>query len=219
MGAIPALKKLTFIAGAAFVATTLSLLLMQLLIATELRQGEALDPPLISTRLQLEDHNRERQEPERKRAEKILPAEPPPVPEGVPVDHQPFSVLVKAERPTFESLADELMDEVSMNLIAPSTDLLPLYIVQPAYPFSAVMKQIEGYVVVNFGVRTNGTVQNPVVVESAPGELFDQAALSAIDKFRFQPRMHLGDPLAATDLQMRFVFSMEGIGISNLAAP
>ena len=80
------------------------------------------------------------------------------------------------------------------------------------------MKEIEGYVVVNFGVRENGTVKNPVVVESSPGSLFDEAALSAIDKFRFHPRTHLGDPLAVDDVRMRFVFELNETGADTRIA-
>jgi protein TonB len=48
------------------------------------------------------------------------------------------------------------------------------------------MKEIEGFVVVEFTVRENGTVSNPMVVSSEPDILFDDAALHAVARFKFK---------------------------------
>jgi protein TonB len=73
------------------------------------------------------------------------------------------------------------------------------------------MKDIEGFVVVEFSVRDNGTVANPVVVNSEPEVLFDQAALSAISRFKFRPRSVGGDHVQVDKVQLKFAFSLESM--------
>ena len=218
MGSHPMAIKIAVIVAAASTATLLCFLLMYSLIVTELRASEVPAPPKLSTHLTLEEEPVEIEQPEPERAKRQLPSEPPLALEGIPIEPQQLTVVVKSDRPSFDLLAKELVNDIHINFAPPSSDFVPLYVVQPVYPFSAVMKEIEGYVVVNFGVRENGTVKNPVVVESSPGSLFDEAALSAIDKFRFHPRTRLGDPLAVDDVRMRFVFELNETGADTRIA-
>lgn len=198
--------------GIASVLTTLALfLLMQALISMELANAPIDVLPSLSAPLL---PNIETRQPElRKRALRIVPTEIPPSPEGVPIPPSDVTALVKAEKLTLGSIA-ELEDHgaIDLELYPPVQDLMPIYVVQPAYPFRAVLREIQGFVLVNFNVRANGTVQNPVVVESEPGDLFDDAALSAVVKFKFQPRMVGGDALAVNNVQLRFVFRLEADG-------
>ena len=107
-------------------------------------------------------------------------------------------------------MADTLGSEVvRLDISPPVKTLVPLAVVQPVYPFSAAMKEIEGFVLVQFSVDANGIVRDAVIIDSAPGRTFDDAALSAIRKFRFQPRMIGGDAIPTQDIQMKFAFSME----------
>ena len=210
--------KFAVIVAAATTATVLCFVLMYSLILTELQSTDVPAPARLSTHLTPDEEPLEIERPERERLTRQLPSEPPLAPEGIPIEPQQLTVIVKSDRPSFDSLAEELVNDIHFNFAPPSSDFVPLYVVQPVYPFSAVMKEIEGYVIVNFGVRENGTVKNPVVVESSPGSLFDDAALSAIDKFRFQPRTHLGSPLAVDDVRMRFVFELNEAGADTRLA-
>lgn len=200
--------KYLIIAAAALLTTILCLLLMQALIATELHATEPMDPPRIAAPLEPIDRKIERPET-RRQPWRVMPAEVPPEPEGLPIPLQEPQILVKAKRPSFGSIAENLDTEaLDLELVPPVRDLVPLYVVQPVYPFKAVMKEIEGYVLVSFGVRQDGSVVNPVVIESNPRTLFDEAALSAVSKFKFQPRMLAGDPVSVEDLKLRFLFKL-----------
>ncbi|MEX0943408.1 MAG: energy transducer TonB [Pseudomonadales bacterium] len=197
------------VTASAFVATLLCFLLMQTLIATGTGPLTETDPPDISAPL-LPPMQPEEMREVRTRANRIVPAQLPPAPDGVSIAPEEVIVTVHAERPTFGSIADFLdSDAMDFEIYPPLSDLVPLYVVQPVYPFAAAMKGVEGFVLVNFSVRENGTVLNPVVVASEPGELFDDAALSAVGKFRFQPRTVGGDAVIAPDLQIKFLFRLE----------
>lgn len=220
MASLPAWSKYLFVVATATTATFLCLLVMQLLISSELERPPVTEQAKVAAQLELAEPDRDIEELTRQLPDKALPSEPPPEPEGIPIRIQEFDALTKSERPTLPSLGDTLAEsQPRFELSPPARDLVPLYMVQPVYPFSAVMKEVEGYVIVNFGVRSNGTVSNPVVVESEPGELFDDAALSAIDKFRFRPRTLHGDPLAVENLQMRFVFELSADGSGTSIQP
>jgi protein TonB len=57
----------------------------------------------------------------------------------------------------------------------------------PVYPFDAQRRGIEGKVVIRFVVDENGQVQDPEVIEAEPAGVFEQAALAAIVKYKFDP--------------------------------
>jgi len=152
----------------------------------------------------------EREPPVRERAVKMLPAVEPPIPEdGFSLDHDNLPV---ARETIAGSIADDIgFIDVPFEIEAPVANYVPTIIVQPVYPLVAEMKEIEGSVVVGFSVRANGTVRNPFVVDSTPGTVFDQAALAAISRFRFQPRRVGPDYVDVERAEMRFVFRLEDV--------
>ena len=60
--------------------------------------------------------------------------------------------------------------------------------VQPQYPQEALMRGIEGWVEVSLQVSANGDVIDPRVEESSRGRLFNRAALTAVEQWKYQPR-------------------------------
>jgi protein TonB len=69
-----------------------------------------------------------------------------------------------------------------------STGVVPLERVPPKYPARAASRHIEGWVKIEFTITTNGEVENAVVVESDPPEIFDDAALKAINQWTFKEK-------------------------------
>lgn len=77
---------------------------------------------------------------------------------------------------------------------------------EPAeYPKKAHRKCIEGNVVVKFIVTTDGTTSDIEVVSSKPEGVFEDAALAAVAKWRFEPRVINGVPVQREEVQ-RLVF-------------
>jgi len=64
--------------------------------------------------------------------------------------------------------------------------------VDPIYPFAAKKNNIEGSVTLRFIVDSEGNVVEPKVAESDPPDIFDEAALNAIMKFKFKPAVKNG---------------------------
>ena len=68
--------------------------------------------------------------------------------------------------------------------------------VKPIYPEVALLSGIEGSVIVEAIVGTEGTVVNPRVVKGVP--LLDQAVIDAVRGWRFTPTLLNGTPVPVT---------------------
>ncbi len=134
--------------------------------------------------------------------------EPPPPPEEAP------------DTPEFAAQIDSVSADMSMNLptigipinsgdgpylgalaqgdglAGFDTDVIPVVRVQPAYPRRAKQAGIEGYVTMEVLIRADGTVTRAKVLESDPPRLFDEAALRAIERWKFRPKIVDGTPVS-----------------------
>ena len=69
------------------------------------------------------------------------------------------------------------------------SSVVPLFRTPPKYPTYAASRHIEGWVKVEFTVQTDGSVENAVVVSSEPEDIFDDAALAAINQWKFKEKI------------------------------
>ncbi|GAB6094688.1 hypothetical protein JCM14469_09400 [Desulfatiferula olefinivorans] len=77
--------------------------------------------------------------------------------------------------------------------------------IEPVYPHDARRKGIEGKVVVQFVVTRNGQVTDIRVVDATPPGIFDQKAVDAVGKWRFEPGTYRGNPVdSRVTLPIRF---------------
>ncbi len=89
-----------------------------------------------------------------------------------------------------------------------SSGVVALFRVPPEYPARAANRHIEGWVKIEFTVQTDGSVDNPVVISAEPEEIFDEAALTAISKWRFKEKIVNG--VAVTQRAVQIVkFNLE----------
>lgn len=130
------------------------------------------------------------------------PAAPPPPPEA--------AVLPKiaARRPSALPPAPALRLELPLALgsgphlgpmAAPSVvsanELTALVSIPPQYPPAARLRRVEGYVELEFTIGADGQVSDPEVLHAEPAEVFEQAALAAIARWRFEPERRDGRPV------------------------
>src|SRR6186713_957957 len=80
---------------------------------------------------------------------------------------------------------------------------------KPKYPEEAFNKGIEGTVLVEFVIDTEGRVQKPRVVKSVPG--LDQAAIDTVLQWRFVPA-EMDGKAVATKVQTPVAFCIWGKG-------
>jgi periplasmic protein TonB len=70
-----------------------------------------------------------------------------------------------------------------------ASNVVPLVRVPPEYPEYASRRHIEGWVKVEFTVSTDGSVEDAVVVSSEPDDIFDDAAITAINQWEFKEKI------------------------------
>ena len=93
----------------------------------------------------------------------------------------------------------------------PSSGLIPIVTAKPRYPLRAQSRNIEGWVVVEFTITPTGSVIDAKVTSAKPAGTFDRAALNAIVKWKFKPKIENGRPVAQRAVQ-RLEFNVDGNG-------
>jgi protein TonB len=83
----------------------------------------------------------------------------------------------------------------------------PVARLNPIYPSQARMRSMEGFVVVEFIVRPDGSVSDIDVTESQPGDLFTDAAVRAVSRWRFTPGSKQGQAVS-TRVRQKITFSL-----------
>lgn len=80
--------------------------------------------------------------------------------------------------------------------------------VPPSYPRGAQRRNLSGYVDVAFTVTTAGKVADIEVRESDPSDVFDDAAVTAIGQWEFEPAMENGVPVSKR-VAVRMSFNLQ----------
>lgn len=145
-----------------------------------------------------------RQETETRVRERILP-KPPPEPKALPRPALDIAHDIRPEmpRPQFRMALDiepAFSGEAYLGLAMTGEadrEFMPVSRTPPQYPYQATRRRIEGWVRVSFLVTKTGSVEDVVLLESEPEGIFDRAALRAVSKWKFKPRIVDGQPVAA----------------------
>lgn len=88
-------------------------------------------------------------------------------------------------------------------------EYLPLVRMEPQYPRRAQERGIEGWVTVEFTVTEDGTVADPFILEAEPKNIFNRAALKAVLRFKYKPKVVNGVAQAVSGVRTRFTFQMD----------
>jgi protein TonB len=140
--------------------------------------------------------------------------EKPPEPDQPPP--QPPTPQLENLDPTAEKIAISaapVQTDIEMSggfsLGVGEGDYLPIVKVAPIYPQRAASRGIEGHCTVEYTVTRQGTVRDPVVVESdCTSSLFHRASLQAALKFKYKPRVIDGQAVEVPGVRNRFRFQL-----------
>ena len=88
-------------------------------------------------------------------------------------------------------------------------DVMPLVRINPDYPSRALSSGIEGWVLMQFTITATGAVRDPIVVESEPPRIFDAAALKAVARWRYNPKVEGGVAVERVGVQTTIRFMIE----------
>ena len=143
-----------------------------------------------------------------KRDQKVERERPPPTPE---MPKMSFSTSgIENNVATLTPVVDARGAMTRMSMSAGSDrDVIPLVRIAPDYPPRALSRGLEGWVKVQFTITPTGTVKDPIVVDAEPKQMFDDAALKAIARWRYNPRVEGGVAVERVGVQTIIRFQLE----------
>ena len=146
---------------------------------------------------------------ERKVQKPAKPKEPPPLMTTPPMQQNNPNANVSKNSFVADIQTDTGLSG-GLNLESNDGDYLPIVKVAAIYPRRAQARGIEGFVVVEFTVTKTGAVTNPIVIQAEPEGIFDRAALDAVVKFKYKPRVVDGVAMSVAGVQNKISFEIDG---------
>jgi periplasmic protein TonB len=110
--------------------------------------------------------------------------------------------------PALDVMNDKLRQKTASSGAAPEVteeSLTRLSKLEIVYPTRAQQTGVEGWVEIGFTVNPNGSVANVKVLNANPSRTFEQAAIKAVSKMRYQPVIQGGQAIAV-NARFRVVF-------------
>ena len=189
------------LAGAAF--TSLMFWLLWTLIETSFEAGDRAEAARI-------EFSRMRRDTEvaTKRDEKVERERPPPTPETPRMAFSAGGIDNNVAQLAPVVDARGAMSRMSMTA-GSDRDVIPLVRINPDYPPRALSRGLEGWVQVQFTITPTGTVTDAIVVNAEPKNIFDDAALKAIARWRYNPKVESGVAVERVGVQTIIRFQLE----------
>lgn len=144
----------------------------------------------------------------RKEQEKPQQERPPPVPEIPQMNLSSGNIDNNVAQLTPVVDASGAMSKMTMTA-GSDRDIIPLVRINPEYPPRALSRGIEGYVIVQFTITATGMVRDVIVVDAKPKGMFDQAAVRAVERWRYNPRVEEGVAVERVGVQTMLTFKLE----------
>jgi TonB family protein len=133
----------------------------------------------------------------------VVKAEPLIKPDIKKIEIRPNEVIIASLIPTMPVIEED------------TTIYLPIFLqkkpkiiyqVEPAYPALALLAKRQGLVILRVIIGKSGTIERIGVLKSEP--LFDQAAVEALEKFKFAPAYQNDQPVRV-ELSIPFRFEIK----------
>jgi len=81
--------------------------------------------------------------------------------------------------------------------------------VQPIYPNSALRRGVEGFVDLAFDITSAGSTTNIRVIDAQPDEVFNKAAIRALEKWKYKVPSSEESATGQKDMMTRIRFALE----------
>ena len=150
---------------------------------------------------------------ERRKPPKPEPPKQPPPPkmkvETPPPDAPPTPVALPKLNLPSNITGGPFLGTFSGEGMSGYSELIPLVRIAPQYPRQALRDGIEGVVVFEVTINPDGTVKSAKLLSAKPRGVFEGAAMNAIMKWKFKPKVVEGKGVESVGVQP-IDFKMEG---------
>ena len=136
-----------------------------------------------------------------------LPPADTPLPQQLS-EQRAVPVNADALKPVVPRIVAQIVDPGLAIPAIDKGDLLPVIKVAPIYPKDAIARNVTGQVLLEFVVTETGAVRDPVVLAADPPGVFERAAIDAVGKFRYSPKVVEGKAVEVTGVRNRIVFEI-----------
>jgi protein TonB len=189
----------------AVVGTSLVFWFLWLLIHSSIEVGEAKTATRIEfTRLRRDTDVQSKRE---SKARPERPTQAPTAPEISRMNVGPATEAVQMIAPSVDVRG--ALQRISVNVGGSDRDVIPLVRIDPDYPNRAMNRGIEGWVLVQFTITPAGTVKDQKVVDAQPKGYFEESALKAIGRWRYNPKVEGGVAVERRGIQVVLHFNLE----------
>jgi protein TonB len=146
---------------------------------------------------------------QRERPELVKPEAPPP-------QQMDFDQIAPPDQPLIGLAAPDVGKELGLAGAASfgpasgaDTDVIPLVRVNPQYPPRAQAAGIEGRVHLRFTVTAQGTTKDIQVLSADPPGYFEKAAMSAVSRYKYKPRIEGGKAVDKAGVELVLAFKLK----------
>lgn len=108
-----------------------------------------------------------------------------------------------------EDALNAVMRKFGQSFSGNKDEVLPLIRVQPVYPPNAARRHQEGYVIVDYTIDELGRVKDARISDRQGDEVFDRAALDAVNKWRYRPLLVGGVAQSVEGMQTQLTFKIK----------
>jgi protein TonB len=173
------------------------------------RRGEAVESRQATkiefTRLR---RDTEVQQKKREKAELEKPKELPPQANISRSSLDMGGDAIAVIAPTVEAKTN-VRANVSLGAGGTDRDSIPLVRIEPDYPMKARQRGIEGWVVVKFTITPAGTIKDAQVMQASPPGIFDEAAIRAVSRWKYNPKIEGGVAVERPGIMVRLDFKLD----------
>ncbi|MEM7078856.1 MAG: TonB family protein [Pseudomonadota bacterium] len=138
----------------------------------------------------------------------VRDVEPPP-----PVAREPEPVTPTFEKLAFSEVTSEqwkpVRTKIDFGAGRADGDVIPVLTVAPDYPQRELTRGVEGWVLIEFSVDELGRVVNPQIIMSHPGNGFNRAALKAVSRYKYKPRVVNGMAVPVHGVRQKITFNLQ----------
>jgi periplasmic protein TonB len=143
-----------------------------------------------------------------RREEKVEREPPPPTPEVPSIAAS--SANVGGAAVNLAPVIDTAGAMTGLSISAGSDrDIQPLVRIPPEFPPRALSRGTEGWVTLQFTITETGSVADIVVVDASPKGVFDDAAIKALQRWRYNPKIEGAQAVARKGVQVLLRFDLE----------
>jgi len=190
---------------AAAVTVALFLIMRVLIIPDQVDIEEGGDALRISINDEVAEVEARRRDTTIDDVDQIDPPPPPPQIERQAAE-QPAEGLdtIVGQIPEFET---PQLGADSVSFSVSDRDAQPLVRIEPQYPPRAAERGVEGSCSVRFDVTPDGTPTN-ITILTCDSSLFERAAIRAVERWRYNPKVEDGIPVARRGVETQFNFEL-----------